>query len=323
MTVDKKLIKNIINEIKKFNTIIIARHRGADPDALGAQIGLKDLIMESYPKKSVYAVGLPVSKFKFMGQLDKMNEELYNNALLIVVDTPDKGRIEGVDINKFNHIIKIDHHPFVDKFSDIEWIDDSASSACQIIIELSFNSSLKMTKFAAERLFMGIVADTNRFLFSYTSAKTFDLVKRLIESMEIDITALYEELYMRSINEMKLQGYVSQNIEITDNGVAYITLKDDIIKEFNVDAASAGNIINNFNYIEGILVWLIISEDVKQNIVRINIRSRGPIINAVAEQYGGGGHKFASGIRLSNNNQIDEIVNKLDDLCREYQNAQK
>jgi phosphoesterase RecJ-like protein len=309
--------KQIYKQIKKYDTIVIARHIGPDPDALGSQIGLREIILNAFPHKKVYAVGIPTSKFKFMGQLDKMPEDV-SNALLIVVDTPDIKRIDGIDISRFPYKIKIDHHPIIDLYGDIEWVDDMESSVCQMIIELCFNTKLKMTKYAAERLFMGLVADTNRFLFYYTTIKTFDLIKRLMKLSNIDITVLYEQLYMRSLNETRLQGYIAQNINVTENGVAHIILKDDIIKEYKVDAASAGNLINNFNYIDGILVWVMISEDVKQNIIRINIRSRGPEVNEVAEKYNGGGHKYASGARVSSYEDAEKIVTELDALCKEY-----
>lgn len=316
------MYRKIFNRIKKYNTIVIARHIGPDPDALGAQIGLKELIVHNFPQKKVYAVGAPTSKFKFIGTLDKINEEL-DDALLIVLDTPDRRRIDGIDISLFKETIKIDHHPFIEKVCDIEWIDDSSSSTCQMIVELASKTKLQLSKYSAERLFMGLVADTNRFLFNQNNeatVKTFDLVRHLLSTSKIDVTPLYADLYMRSINEMKLQGFISQNMIITDNGVGYITLTADTIKEYNVDAASAGNMVNNFNYIDGILVWLMISEDVKQNIIRINIRSRGPVINTIAEEYNGGGHKFASGARVPTYEEAYQIVEKLDKLCEEYNN---
>ncbi|MFA5407696.1 MAG: DHH family phosphoesterase, partial [Bacilli bacterium] len=245
----------------------------------------------------------------------------FSEALLIVLDTPDKKRIDGVDVKAFKDSIKIDHHPFIEQTCSIEWIDDTASSTCEMIIELCYKKKMILSKITAQRLFMGLVADNNRFLFNYNNGailKTFDLVRYLLSTSKIEVTPLYADLYMRSINEMKLQGYIYQNMVVTDNGVGYIKLTDEMIKEYNVDAASAGNMVNNFNYIDGILVWLMISEDVKQNLIRINIRSRGPAINRVAEEYNGGGHKFASGVRVPSYNEAYQIIDKLDKLCEEY-----
>ena len=78
------LYKEIYRTIKKYDTIVIARHVGADPDALASEIALRDIIINTFPNKKVYAVGYPASKFKFLGILDKFSEELYNNSLLIL-----------------------------------------------------------------------------------------------------------------------------------------------------------------------------------------------------------------------------------------------
>ena len=68
------IYKKIYKEIKKYPNIVIARHIGADPDALGSQFALRELIKNKFPKKQVYAIGNPSSRFKFMGILDKIVE---------------------------------------------------------------------------------------------------------------------------------------------------------------------------------------------------------------------------------------------------------
>ena len=308
----------IYRRIKKYKKIVIARHIGADPDCLASSLALRDIILNTFPNKKVYAVGAPASAFKFLGILDKVNEEMYKDSLLIVLDTPDYKRVDGVDPARFKEKIKIDHHPFVEKFCDFEWIDDTASSASQMILELAFKTRLVMSKEAAEKLFVGIVSDTNRFLFQYTTPKTFSLVSKLIKSTNIDFTNLYEPLYMRPIKEIRFQGYIANNMTITENGLAYITITEDILKEYNVDAATAGNMINNFNYIEEVLVWAIFSIDVNNDIIRGSIRSRGPIINELASHFGGGGHIFASGVRLKEEVDKESFIKELDLACQAY-----
>ena len=128
------IYKKIYKEIKKYPNIVIARHIGADPDALGSQFALREIIKNKFPKKSVFAIGNPASRFKFMGILDKIEELDKEKTLLIVLDTPDIKRIDSVHLEDYTNIIKIDHHPFVEKFGSIELIDDNASSTCQLII---------------------------------------------------------------------------------------------------------------------------------------------------------------------------------------------
>ncbi len=311
------IYKKIYNLIKKYDTIVLARHVGADPDALGSTIGLKEIIENTFEHKKVYVIGNPASRFKYLGSLDKLPSNL-ENSLLIVLDTPDKLRIDGASPELFTYSIKIDHHPFIEKVCDLEWIDDEASSASQMIIELVYNTKLKMTKSAAGKLYIGLVADTDRFLFTYTTDKTFHLVSRLMNDYKLDFEKLYTNLYTRPFKEVKFEGYIANNLTVTDNGFAYIKLTEDILSEYDVDAASAGNMVNNFNYIEGIYAWAVFSYDKNNNNIRGSIRSRGPIVNEVASQFKGGGHKYASGVRLNSFDEVDELVKALDLQCKKY-----
>lgn len=308
----------IYRKIKKYNKIVIARHVGPDPDCLASSIGLRDAIINKFPNKKVYAVGNPASTFKYLGTLDKFTEDMYEDSLLIVVDTPDEKRVDGVEPSRFKDSIKLDHHPFIEEFCKFEIVDDSASSAAQLVLELIFSTPLKLTKEVAEKLFIGIVADTNRFLFNYTTPKTFSLIARLIKETDINFSKLYDNLYMRPVKEIRFQGWIANNMVVTENGFAYIKLDDDILKEYNVDAATAGNMVNEFNYIDEIYAWAVFSYDRSTSLIRGSIRSRGPIINETASHFGGGGHVFASGVRLKSFEETDMLIEELDEVCRNY-----
>lgn len=314
------LFKKIYNQIKKYDTIVIARHVGPDPDALGSSIGLRNSIRETFPEKKVYAIGYPTSKFKYIGDLDRFTEDMYQNSLLIVTDTPDRKRVDGVEVDKFDYSIKIDHHPFIEKFCDLELIDDSSSSASQLIMELIFNTKLKINKEIAEKLFIGLVADTDRFLFYYTTSKTFDLVSKLIKETNLDFSKSYDNLYLRPFKEIRFEGYLFHELKITENGFGYVKITEEELTKYEVDAATAGNMVNNFNYINEVYAWGVFTYDKNNNNVRGSIRSRGPIINEVASKYNGGGHMFASGVRVDNFDIVDSLIKDLDKVCEEYQN---
>lgn len=311
------IYKKIYRTIKKYNTIVIARHIGPDPDALASSLALKDIILNKFPKKNVYAVGASANKFKYLGQLDKLPEDV-SKALLIVTDIPDSKRIDGASYKDFAYRIKIDHHPYVETFCEIEWIDDKASSASQMVMELAFNTPFKITNEIAEKLYTGLVTDTNRFLYSYTTEKTFSLVAKLLKENKIDTDKVYNNIYMRPLKELRFQGYISQNLKLTPNGVAHLLITEDKMHEYNIDVATAGNMINNFNYIDEILVWVLFSVDTLNNNIRVSIRSRGPTINTVAQGFGGGGHAYASGIKVKTYEETLEIVEELDKVCLEY-----
>ena len=317
------IYKQIYKKIKEYNIIVIARHIGADPDALGSQFALKSIILNLFPDKKVYAVGNPASRFKFFGSQDKIDDINTNKALCIVLDTPDIKRIDGANINNFEYVIKIDHHPIIDKYANIEVIDDNACSSSQLILEFANANKIKIDKESAEKLFLGIVGDTDRFLHDYTSPTTFRLVTKLLNDTNIDFTKLYSYLYQRPITEVRFEGYIYQNLTLTDNGVAYIKLTDKLMKEYGVDSAAAGNMINDLKFVNEIIVWVFLSEDVKSSLIRANIRSVGPYINDIATKYGGGGHKYASGAKLKDWETADKLINELDDLTKKYKQVNK
>lgn len=308
--------KKVYRKIRMYDEIVIVRHIGPDPDAISSQLALRDSIKETFPNKKVYAVGSGVHKFKYIGNLDKLDETKLVNPLLIVVDLPNISRIDGASISLYKDVIKIDHHPLEDRMGETEVVDTRASSAAEIIAEIILNTKLKLTKSIAEKLFIGIVSDSNRFLLS--TSKTLRIVADLIEKGHINIKDIYPKLYERPLSEVKFKAYLAQNLTVTENGFAYIKIGTKEIDKYEVDSSTASNMINDFNYIDGIYVWTFITFNEKNNQYKINIRSRGPIINEIAAKYNGGGHKLASGVRTESEKDIDNLLKDLDEVCKKY-----
>lgn len=311
------MLKGIYEEINKYDVIVIARHIGVDPDALGSQFALKETIELNFKEKKVYAVGSKSSRYNYFPKLDKYESTNNNDALLIVVDTPDKKRIDIQNLETFPNICKIDHHPFIDKMGPFEYIDTTSSSASELVHRFIKENNLLMNKKIAEYLYYGIISDTNRFLFN-TTANTLRIIENLIEDYSLDTDILYKNLYTRPFSEVRFQGYISENLKLTENGFAYVIVTNDTLTKYGVDASSAGNMVNNYNNIDEVIVWATISEDVKNNQFKFNIRSRGPVINQIAEKYNGGGHKMASGARVKTMEEVEQLVNDLDNLCKDY-----
>jgi len=310
------MYSDIYKLISEFDKIVLARHVGVDPDAMASVMALKDSILLTFKEKQVYAVGSGSNRFTYFGKLDKLED--MTDSLLIVLDTPDIRRIDGINLADFKKIVKIDHHPFVEKFADIEYIDDKASSASELVLELINETPLLMNKNIASKIYLGIVSDTNRFMFNNSGYKTFLSVAKMIGDYNLEIDKLYEPLYLRPLNEVRLEGFIGLNLHVTENGVAYIKLTQDILEKYKVDAAAPGNMINNFNYINEVLVWAFFTEDVKNENIRVSVRSRGPVINTALSKYNGGGHKYASGARIKTMDESSDIINDLDDLCKNY-----
>ena len=310
------MYKELIEKIKEYNTIVIARHIGVDPDALCSQLALRDAIQLTYPEKKVLAVGTGSQRFLSIGKLDRL--EKVENALLIICDTPDQKRIDSINFEDYSFSIKIDHHPFIQEFCNLEYIEDTATSTCEIIMKILEETELQCNSSIAELLYIGLVSDSNRFLFSSCTSDTFKRIANYIEKYPFNLEKAYEKLYFRPLNEVRLEGYIALNMKTTENGLGYVIIKDDVISSLGVDSASAGNMINNFNYIKEVVVWVTISEDIKNNQFRLSIRSRGPEINRLLEKYNGGGHKYAAGARVKTEEEAMQIIEDMDQELAKY-----
>ena len=319
--INNSIIKKVYKKIKEYSKIVIARHVGPDPDAIASTIALRDSIRLTFPEKEVVAVGLGVSKFKYYGILDKIDPSYFAGALLIVLDVPNIDRVDGIEGLEYKEIMKIDHHPAEDIKGQVDWTNEKSCSTCQLIAELILKSPLKLDSKIAGNLYLGIVSDSDRFLLPYTTNETFQIVHDLIKASKIEFTSLYNYLYDRSIDEVRFQGYLASNMKVSENGLGYLVIPSDIIKEYHVDLATPANLINNFNFIREVLVWTFITEDVKNGVYKVSIRSHGPIINEVASKYHGGGHKYASGARITSKEEVEAFLHDLDTLCEEYKRA--
>ena len=316
--ITKPIINQIFKKIKKYNNIVIARHVSPDPDAIASQIALRDSIRETFPSKRVLAVGVGVAKFKNYGTLDKQDYEGMKDSLLIVLDVPNMHRVDGVDNLRYKEIVRIDHHPSEDIPATAEWCDITCSSTAQMVSELIMDTKLVLNTKIASNLFLGMVSDSDRFLLKNTTAHTFEVAARLVRKSNIDFPSLYDELYIRPFSEIKFQAYIINNLNVVDNAFAYIKINEDILKEYNVDPATVTNMINNFNFTADYVVWTFVVNDQRNNQIKISIRSRGPVINTIANKYNGGGHKLAAGCRLKTEEEVDNLLEELRKAAVEY-----
>ncbi|MGM8213587.1 DHH family phosphoesterase [Virgibacillus sp. W0430] len=310
--------QKIIQQIKQYDTIIIHRHVRPDADAYGSQVGLKEILKQSFPQKKVYAVGEEDSALHFLARMDKISDDLYKEALVIVCDTANTARISDQRYSLGKKIIKIDHHPNHDPYGDLLWVDTSASSTSELIYELYLNgvqNGLQMNEEAARLIYAGIVGDTGRFLFPSTTKKTFRYAAELV-AFPFDRARLYGELYTISADIARLRGYILQHFTLNNSGVSSVKLTKEILEKYNVTPIETGKLVSAVSDIEGVQAWVFFIEE--ENLIRVRLRSKGPVINELAEKYNGGGHPLAAGASVSSWEEADKLINELNDVCLTY-----
>lgn len=308
----------IVELIKGYKRIIVHRHVRPDPDAIGSQGGLAEMIKTSFPEKEVYVVGETYDSLLFLNEMDSIPDEYYNGALVIVCDTANQERISDDRYKLGEMLVKIDHHPNHDQYGDLLWVDTTSSSTSELIYELYLygkDKGLKLNEKAARLMFAGIVGDTGRFLFPSTNIKTFRYAADLLE-YKFDSTSLYDQLYNTTAEVVHLQGYILQNFKHHPSGVAYISLTKEMLEKFNVTPADASQLVSLLGNIENVLAWVFFVEE--KNEIRVRLRSRGPIINTIAAKYNGGGHPLASGATIYKWEETEAVIKDLEDACLQY-----
>lgn len=306
----------ILTKIKEYETIIIHRHVRPDPDAIGSQVGLKRIIQASFPEKTVYAVGEEDPSLHFLAQMDKIDDESFDGSLIIVCDTANTGRISDRRHELGDYTIKIDHHPHNDVYGDLNWVDTNSSSTSELIYEFTtHHEELIITDDAARLIYAGIVGDTGRFLFPSTTTRTFRYAADLV-NYTFDRTALYSSLYDVPDKIAKMRGYILQNYKLSDSGAISIKITHDILKEFDVDSTETAGLVGVLGDIQGVKAWVIFIEE--DHLIRARIRSKGPVINTLANKYNGGGHPLASGASVTSWDEAEVLSADLEVLCESY-----
>ncbi|MFC4760272.1 DHH family phosphoesterase [Fructobacillus durionis] len=308
--------EDILAQIKRYDTIIIHRHQRPDPDAYGSQLGLQAILKASFPEKKIYAAGKQIPGLAWIGDgqpiADDVPDSAYKKALVIVVDTANDPRVDDQRWRNGMEVVKIDHHPNVEPYGDWQWVEDDAAATAVLIYkfyEMLKDQGLKMTKEAARFLYIGIIGDTGRFMYSLNE-DVFNVAGKLV-SYGFDYQKMYTQMTTLPEAAVKLSGWVMQHITVLDSGFAYVILDRDLLESFHLGDAGTSYTVSIPSRIDRVKAWAIFEEQDNGD-YRVRLRSRSVVINTIAQDFDGGGHPLASGAWAYGKEQIQEVVDRVD-----------
>ena len=304
-------MKEILTKIKEYDTILIHRHKNPDQDALGSQCGLRAILRANFPEKKIYAVGYDEPTLTYLAEMDQVELGSGTRYLSIVCDTANTPRIDDDRWMQADYVIKIDHHPNDDAYGDLRLVEPDRSSASEIITDFALNHDLALNEEAARLLYGGIVGDTGRFLYPATSAQTLYLASKLAE-FDFDRPALGREMTSFDMKVARLQGYVYENLEISENGAGRVLLSKEVLEKFNLRDAETSSIVGTPGSIRDVQSWAIFVEQADGH-YRVRMRSKTVPINEIAKKHDGGGHALASGANSYSLEENEQIWQELQD----------
>jgi phosphoesterase RecJ-like protein len=243
---------------------------------------------------------------------DVHNSWISTVDLAIIFDVGDYKRIRELKTQIKDNKIKtlnIDHHPHPkDHPFTYNVVDLNAASTGDMVYD--YIKSVRdgnISKLMAKGIYTAVMTDTGCFRYSNTNTHCHDIA---IECLEVGVntTNIYQLIYESSSqSRISLLGNILQNIHYElDGEFAWFIIDQDMMSIAKASKADVEGFSDFVRTIRGVEVSMMIMENDDQS-CRLNFRSTGNyIINGVAVELGGGGHKFASGAII--NNPLDSVV---------------
>ncbi len=327
-----KQIKEIKKLFSKSKNIVIVTHSYPDGDAMGASLGLYNLLKKinfnisiitptNYPE---FLKWLPGDEFviKFSKNPEQALECLNNAEIIFCIDFNALSRIDKLEehLSKSDAVkIMIDHHPYPEKFVDYSFSSISVSSAAELVYEFiqKIAYSKHIDKDIATCLYTGIMADTGSFSFNSSNPQTFRIVAELL-THNINKDEITGRIYNNfSSDRMRLLGHCLNNMKVfPEYNTAFITINYEEKKKFNFKTGDSEGFVNYPLSIKGIVFSAFFID--KKDHVKISFRSKGKFeVNKFAmENFNGGGHINAAAGKSELS--MEETINKFIDLLPKY-----
>ncbi len=310
----KNKYQKVLKLIKKYDRIAIFRHARPDYDALGSQLAMFTFIKENFPEKEIICTGKDHVSLtpKCFPKMMIVDDEWFKKPFLaIVLDTSNSNRIDDDRYKLAKTIIKIDHHPEVDHYGDVEIVDPTMSAAGELLANMLIKfTDFTISKECATYLYKAIAGDSNRFLYAEVNEHTFAVAQYLCKC-GISLPKIYQDMYSENLSSLEFTKWVLSNYHISEKGVAYYVLKKEDLIHLNLPAERGKDCLYLFDHFDNIRIWLSVSYDEEKANYRVSLRSAGIDVEKVATKYNGGGHLQASGAKLKS---LDELPNLISDL---------
>ena len=311
--------EEIFEKIKAYDRILITRHQRPDGDAMGSTLGLRAILRASFPEKDIRSLSVDKADYTaFLGADDPTDESFADGALCLALDCGDTRRLSGDFRDRCAETVKIDHHPNVDPYGDLNWVEDDRSSVCEMIVDFynTFKDALVLTEEAAVCLYTGMVTDSLRFKIKDTKGETMRMAALLLDT-GIDTETIFAHLGMDTPEKMAYKAWALRHIRYTENGVAYFYVSRRTAKRLNLSLEEISSGVSFMDSIAGSLIWLGFFQYDDASI-RVRLRSRFTTVNGIASRYGGGGHPQASGATVHSKKEMKQLLAEADAELAEY-----
>lgn len=317
MKVNNKSVEEIANVLKNARRIAIFCHIRPDGDALGSALALCTALNNDGKEAYVLCEDEPPKKLRFLPHMDtvlkNLNKPLKTFDTLVSVDCADLSRM-GVLFSswyaRFSGVtVNIDHHISNTGYGKNNYVFD-CTATCEILPEVLDAAGFEITEDIATLMMAGLLTDSGNFSHKDVSSKTFNVAARL-RGCGADVNYLNYNLFKHQPkNRAVLFAKVISKLRFfSADRIVIMTITCDDLKSVGAESSITEGMVDFPLSIEGVEFVASVME-VRERQYKISLRSNGKVdVNAIASQFGGGGHILASGCMIFAD--YEEVVERL------------
>ncbi len=294
------MLKDVVEKLQNAKKIAIFNHINPDGDAHGSAFGLK-LALKAMGKDAEVFIrsGDDLTKeYKLIKGTDKSNVKISDCDLLVAVDCADIARLGEFGEAFSGNTIAIDHHVTHKTFAQTTMVAADSPATGEIIFDVIKALGVEINYDIAYNLYLAIACDTGSFKYSSTTPKTHMVAAELIKT-GIDFADMTKQLFdSKSFEYLQMYKKGIENLEICADGkIALLAFCEDDFAKAGISEADADGVVNLPNSVAGTEVGVYIRQ--RGDEFKVSLRSNGALdVSKVAEGFGGGGHKAASGFSM-------------------------
>lgn len=326
-------LQRCVDCIKRNKSFLLTIHTNPEGDALGAELAFYNLLKQLGKRAVIVNEDEVPYGYNFLPGVNNIKKKVRNKRYFkkidfdcfAVLDCSDLGRTG--EIYKINTqkklVLNIDHHISNNKFGDVNWVEPYSSSTSEMIYKIFKKLRVPFDKDTATCLYVGMLTDTGFFRYSNTSGFTHKAVSELLK-FKLNVPLIYKDIYENiPFEDMKLLSKILPNMRQEGNGrIIWFQVEKNLLRNKKLSFDLTEHILSFGRAIKNVEVAVLFKENLGvKDEVRVNFRSQGKIdVNKIAQFFGGGGHKTASGATIRG--KIDLVRKKVLAKIREALNKQ-
>jgi phosphoesterase RecJ-like protein len=292
-------ISALLELLRERDSFVISSHIRPDGDAIGSALGLQHLL-EAMGKRATVVFTDPIPpNFQFLPGVERVacRFPAADAVIFLECDSIERGSVDRLEFEAVQPAltINIDHHRSGREFADFNWIDPEAPAVGSMIFDLAVAAGVTITRPMADCLYAAILTDTGSFNYSGTSASTFAMAEQLLRC-GVNASRIAAAIYASNpASKVRLLGIALTNLQI-DGAISWSHVTLEEMERVGASVEDCEGVANHLIGIAGVEAAAFLREESGPDQFRLSLRSRGTVdVSIVAERFGGGGHRNASG----------------------------